>query len=304
MADLQHKLSEYSISKGEGVINTPFLFYGIPPVNSDSFLYISEKFQVEQYRISFIGAGRVAGALAKELYNRGFIIREVASKTGSGARNLADLCNASPNYDLAFTGADIIVVAVPDDAVKGVLEQLRCDEDTIVVHTTGSLGLDIFPAHLRRTGVFYPLQTFSEGRCLEFSKIPFFLETSDPSVSAVLKNMAGSIGGEVHFIDARSRSLLHVAAVFVSNFNNYMLTAGKKIASEAGFGLEILQPLINETIQKAFEKGPEFSQTGPAIRNDKGTIEKHIDLLSFSPDLQNLYREVTKSLMSFYKKGD
>lgn len=259
---------------------------------------------MEQYRISFIGAGRVAGALAKELYNRGFIIREVTSKTGLGARNLADLCNASPKYDLTFTGTDVIIVAVPDDAVKGVMEQLRCDEDTVVVHTTGSLGIDIFPAHLRHTGVFYPLQTFSEGRCLDFSKIPFFLEASDPSVSAVLKNMAGSIGGEVHFIDAGRRRLLHVAAVFVSNFNNYMLTAGKKIASEAGFGLEILQPLINETILKAFEKGPEASQTGPAVRNDKGTIEKHIDLLSFSADLQNLYRELTKSLMSYYKKGD
>jgi predicted short-subunit dehydrogenase-like oxidoreductase (DUF2520 family) len=95
--------------------------------------------------------------------------------------------------------------------------------------------------------------------------------------------------------------MLHLAAVFVSNFTNHMLTEGKEIAVKAGFSFEILEPLIKETIQKAIDSGPENSQTGPAVRNDKNTIEKHLELLSFSPDLQKIYVDMTKSIIEYYK---
>ncbi len=258
---------------------------------------------MEQFRISFIGAGRVAKALAQVLYNTGFKIQEIVSKSGSSSRVLADLCNASPKPDLNFTdGTDIIIAAVPDDALPGVLKKISCGESVIVVHTAGSIGLDVFPSDLKHTGVFYPLQTFSEGRSINFKDIPFFIEASDPNTCEVLNSLAVSIGGEVHFVDTQRRKLLHVAAVFVSNFTNHMLTAGKKTTREAGFPFKILEPLINETILKAVENGPEVSQTGPAVRMDIGTIDKHIELLSFSPDLQNLYMEITKSIMGFYKE--
>ncbi len=258
---------------------------------------------MEQYRISFIGAGRVSKALAQVLYNTGFKIEEIVSKSGVSSRTLADLCNASPKYDLNFTdSADIIIVAVPDDAIGGILNKISCGENVIVAHTAGSIGLDIFPARINHTGVFYPLQSFSEGRTINFKDIPFFLEASDPHTSKVLNDLAGSTGGKVHFVDTQRRRLLHVAAVFAANFTNYMLTAGKEITMEAGFQFEILEPLIGETIRKAIENGPEVSQTGPAVRMDRGTIDKHAALLAFSPDLQSLYREITESIMSYYKK--
>ena len=83
--------------------------------------------------------------------------------------------------------------------------------------------------------------------------------------------------------------MLHLAAVFVNNFTNHMLVQGREIALKAGFSFEILSPLIQETIAKALELGPENSQTGPAVRNDKNTIEKHLELLSFSPELPRIY---------------
>jgi predicted short-subunit dehydrogenase-like oxidoreductase (DUF2520 family) len=94
---------------------------------------------------------------------------------------------------------------------------------------------------------------------------------------------------------------LHASAVFVNNFTNFMLTEGKEIALKAGFPFEILEPLIKETISKALEKGPDSSQTGPAVRNDLNTIKKHMELLSFSPDLRKLYGEVTQSILKHYK---
>jgi predicted short-subunit dehydrogenase-like oxidoreductase (DUF2520 family) len=258
---------------------------------------------VRNYRISFIGAGKVAGSLCLEMYKSGFEIRKVTSKSEQSCRRLAQSCNALWSMDLDFTdGSDIIIVAVPDDQIKEVLKKIKCDEKTIVVHTAGSIGLDVFPSHLKHIGVFYPLQTFSNERSLTFSQINFFIESNEPDTSLVLKEVADSLGVKSHLIKAEDRKLLHVAAVFVNNFTNFMLISGKEIAKKAGQPFDVLKPLITETVLKAFDKGPENSQTGPAVRSDKGTIKTHIKLLSFSPDLQNIYMEITKSIMRFNNK--
>jgi len=118
-----------------------------------------------------------------------------------------------------------------------------------------------------------------------------------------LENLAKSIGGKVYFIDTEHRRMLHLAAVFVCNFTNHMLTMGQEVALKAGFPFEALVPLINETILKAMDIGPENSQTGPAVRNDQNTIEKHLELLSFSSELQRIYSDMTRSIIKYYKKS-
>ena len=118
----------------------------------------------------------------------------------------------------------------------------------------------------------------------------------------MLKNLAESLGCIAVASDTDHRRLLHVAAVFVSNFTNYMLTSGEQISIRAGFPPAMLGPLINETVRKAIEQGPSKSQTGPAVRFDYNTIEKHLDLLSFSPELQTVYEEISRSIMNFYKQ--
>jgi predicted short-subunit dehydrogenase-like oxidoreductase (DUF2520 family) len=259
---------------------------------------------VKEYRISFIGAGKVSGALSRHMYLSGCKIQKIISRIEKNGRTLAKSCNASWSPELDFSaGEDIIITAVPDDTLKEVLGNINCHENTLVAHTAGSIGLDVFPVKLKHTGVFYPLQTFSADRKIEFKNLPFFLEGSDSFSSAVLKNLTGSIGGKAFFVDTDHRKLLHVAAVFVCNFTNHMLTSGKQIALKAGFPFEVFEPLINETILKAIETGPENSQTGPAYRNDEGTIKRHIDLLSFSPELQSVYLEITKSIREFYKNS-
>jgi predicted short-subunit dehydrogenase-like oxidoreductase (DUF2520 family) len=113
--------------------------------------------------------------------------------------------------------------------------------------------------------------------------------------------MAESLGGVVHFVDSEHRRMIHLAAVFICNFTNYMLTRGEEVAIKAGYSLELFKPLLAETIAKALEVGPKNSQTGPASRSDIIIVEKHLDLLSFSPELQQLYKEVTQSIISYYK---
>jgi predicted short-subunit dehydrogenase-like oxidoreductase (DUF2520 family) len=255
------------------------------------------------YRISFAGAGRVGGALCKGFYHAGFRIDLVASETESSGKLLAESCGTSWSSDLNFPDStDIIIVAVPDHKLKKVLEVIRCRPDALIAHTAGSYGLDVFPEQVNHRGIIYPLQTFSAARDVSFIDLPFFLEASDEHSSEILKNLVNSIGGKINFVDTERRKMLHLAAVFVCNFTNHMITEGKGISDRAGFSFEVLKPLINETILKALTVGPDNSQTGPAIRNDRITIEKHLDLLSFSPELQEIYNVMTESIIKYYKK--
>lgn len=256
-----------------------------------------------QKSISFAGAGKVAEALCRELFYAGFRIDKITSETEFSGRSLADSCNAIWSDDLIFPDSSkVIIVAVPDHRLKNILAAIKCDHDTLVVHTAGSYGLEIFPEQIIRKGIFYPLQTFSKKRKIPFIDIPLLLEASDDESSEILRTLAESISANVHFVNTEQRRMLHLAAVFVSNFTNHMLTIGKSLTADTGYPFEILIPLLKETISKAIDFGPENSQTGPAVRHDNNTIERHLELLSFSPELQKIYNEMTLSIIEYYKK--
>jgi predicted short-subunit dehydrogenase-like oxidoreductase (DUF2520 family) len=255
------------------------------------------------YNISFAGAGRVAGALCREMFNAGHNIGLIVSESEKNGTSLSDSCKAKWSGDLKYTGStDIIIVAVPDHNLAGVLDKIDCPPETLVVHTAGSFGLDVFPEKIKRKGIFYPLQTFSVERKVILPGIPLFLEASDKQSLEVMVNVSESIGGKVYYADTEHRRMLHLAAIFVCNFTNHMLTAGKEVALKSGFPFEVLHPLIEETFAKAMEMGSENSQTGPAVRNDLNTIEKHLELLSFSPELHRIYSVMTHSITEYYKK--
>jgi predicted short-subunit dehydrogenase-like oxidoreductase (DUF2520 family) len=254
---------------------------------------------MDEIRISFAGAGRVAGALCRKMFLSGLKIDLIVSESESSARKLSELCDASWSAELVYPNStNLIIVAVPDQRLESVLSKIRCKSDTLIVHTAGTLGMDVFPEKFKSKGIFYPLQTFSKGRKPDFTGLPFFIEASDVKSSAVLKHLAESIGGKVYFCDTERRRMLHLSAVFACNFTNHMLAIGKEIAFKAGLSFEVLEPLIKETISKAIEIGPGSAQTGPAVRGDQNTIEKHLDLLSFSPELQKIYKVVTISIAS------
>ena len=259
---------------------------------------------MEKYTISFLGAGRVAGIMCRELHSTGHRIEMVVSLSEKGGRTLANECQASWSDKACFpVTTDVIIVAVPDSRLKEVLGRLKCRPETIVAHTAGSIGLDLFPDRITRRGVIYPLQTFSHNRKISFNGLPVFIEASDNESAKVLADIAKSLGARLYFTDTEHRRMLHIAAVFVCNFTNHMMTRGKELAESAGYAFEVLKPLIQETLIKAFEEGPENSQTGPAVRNDKNTVKKHKELLSFDRDLRRMYMEITKSIYKYHNKS-
>jgi predicted short-subunit dehydrogenase-like oxidoreductase (DUF2520 family) len=255
-----------------------------------------------QYTVSFAGAGRVAGALCRELYSAGHIIDQIVSESDRNGPVLAGECSAEWSDTLEFTAkTEIIIVAVPDHRLVEILGQIECSNATLVVHTAGSFGIDLFPERIEKRGVFYPLQTFSSGRRVVFGEVPFFIESNDSHSLEILQNLAGSLGARVYKANPDQRRQIHLAAVFANNFSNHMLASAKEVASKAGFSFDVLWPLIFETCSKAMSAGPENAQTGPAVRNDLNTIEKHLGMLSFSPRLSRLYGEVTQSIIESAK---
>ena len=253
--------------------------------------------------ISFIGAGRVAAALCMELFSKGYHIEKVVSRSKYSGEALACKCGAVWSDKAEFSDdTDIIFVAVSDSNIKEVLEQLQCDTETIVAHTAASFSLDIFPERIKRKAVFYPLQTFSHERKIDFNELPVFIESSDEAVSTVMVEIAESLGAKIFFADSQSRKMLHLAAVFVCNFTNHLLARGKEIAIKSGFSFEELKPLIAETISKAFDNDPEKCQTGPAERNDEITIAKHLEMLSFDNNLERIYNDISTSIIDYHNK--
>ncbi len=253
--------------------------------------------------ISFAGAGRVASVLCRRIFEKGYNIDLIVSLSEDSGSCLARDCNASWSTDLSFpSSTDLIIVAVPDHSLINVLEKIKCKPGTLVVHTAGSYGLEIFPGNLIHKGVFYPLQTFSKEREVDFIDLPFLLESSDKKTADTLSEIAVSLGAKIYFVSSDQKILLHLAAVIICNFTNHMLTMGKQISDKAGVPFGIFHPLLKETFSKAMDIGPEKAQTGPAIRNDRNTIEKHLDLLSFSPELQDMYKQITMSIINFHNK--
>jgi predicted short-subunit dehydrogenase-like oxidoreductase (DUF2520 family) len=258
---------------------------------------------VKKYTVSFVGAGRLAGVLCRELYSRGHKIELVVSQSAEKGSALAGYCRAVWSDKPVFpSSTQLIIVAVPDSKIRTVLADLQCDKSTVVAHTAGSAGIDVFPENISLKGIFYPLQSFSQGRKLNFTDLPVFLETSSAEVSEILNDIAISLGSKVYFCDAVNRSILHLAAVFANNFTNHMLTLSNDIARKAGFSFEELKPLVMETFMKAIENGPASSQTGPAVRNDENTIRKHLELLSFDHDLQKIYKELSGSISKYHNR--
>ncbi len=192
-----------------------------------------------------------------------------------------------------LTLADVYIIAVSDDAVIEVTKKLPFS-NRLVVHTSGSVPLSSM-ADRNRRGVFYPLQTFSADKEVDFLKVPICIETENQNDFLILESLANSISTMVYPISSEQRNMLHVAAVFVNNFTNHMFSLGNDICKEYGVPFEVLHPLIQETAKKIITIDPDQAQTGPAIRNDIQTIERHLSVLK-KDSQKKIYKSLTKSI--------
>ncbi len=198
--------------------------------------------------------------------------------------------------------ADVYMIAVSDKAVSELSKQLPF-ENRLVVHTSGSVALKLLDMKHRR-GVFYPLQTFSATSELDFSEVPFCIETMEKEDAKLLKTLATSMGSPFYMINTEQRQALHLSAVFVNNFTNQLYRIAHELTDFKAISFDVLKPLILETAKKIQQTSPYNAQTGPAKRNDQVTINHHLRTLESHPDYQSLYDQLTNSIKNThgYKK--
>ncbi|MCF8244432.1 MAG: DUF2520 domain-containing protein [Saprospiraceae bacterium] len=252
-------------------------------------------------KIVLIGAGNVATHLGRKLVEVGEEVVQVFSRSLPKAAALATELGARPVDDLygVTAKADLYIIAVHDDAIGEVLKKIEDFVlDKLVVHTSGSTPAKVFETvpELNRTGVFYPLQTFTKERQLDFSEVPICIQASQDADLLVLEELASKISSNVYKITDAQRAWLHVSAVFVNNFTNHLFNIGNSCLGKKQLPFEMLMPLIRETVAKLEDGSPKDMQTGPAVRKDIKTIERHLTLLNGRGDLQEIYRVLTKHI--------
>ena len=246
-------------------------------------------------KVTLVGAGNLATQLGKALKMAGVSISQVYSRTEKSASELANLLECPFTTSLSsLIMCDLVIVSVKDDALEDVLSQLK--RTAVVVHTSGSIPMEIFEGHFEQFGVFYPLQTFSKQRDVDFSTIPICIESSSPELLEELTQLGNQLSNTVEHINSEKRKTLHLAAVFTCNFVNHFYQIGNALLEEQELNFDLLKPLIQETAQKVMHLDPIDAQTGPAVRFDETIINKHLNLLSDKPELKKIYNFVSENI--------
>ncbi len=210
-------------------------------------------------KIQVIGRGNVGTQFANI-----FDIIPITSRTLEG------LCN----------DADLYIIAVSDSAVEEVAKKLP-KVNGIVVHTTGCVAMEVLKqVDCKGYGVFYPFQTISKQRTLTASDIPLLVEANNPETAETIVKIANEYGfNNIQMADSEQRRRIHLTGTFACNFTNAMIAISQKLLDECGIKRSIVAPLIAETFEKIKTTPAEEAQTGPAIRKDYPTMQKHIALL-------------------------
>ncbi len=249
-------------------------------------------------RITIIGSGNVATHLAAAFKNAGHALIQIYSRDLQNASLLAYHVKAEAIDDLAQINpeTDLFIIVVKDDAIATVAPALS-KYNKLIVHTSGATSLQVLLDHTQQAGVFYPLQTFSKTREVNFNTVPLCIEGANDQIASQLNELAYTITQNVYRISSAERKTLHLAAVFANNFPNYLYTIAQQLLAEQRLPFDLLRPLILETAEKVQTHLPGNVQTGPAVRNDEKTMDSHLQQLTEKPELQALYKLLSQGII-------
>lgn len=244
--------------------------------------------------ITIIGSGNVAYHLCKALIDLHFQIK-LFSRNSVSAQEFASEFQIELLSTIEEIKNQLILVCASDSSVASIVSTL--DDSNRIACTSGNQDLNSL-IERQNLGVFYPLQTFSKDREINLFDVPFLIEANNSYFAQELFDLAWQISKKVEFADSQKRKSIHLAAVFANNFTNHLLYQAKNILEQKDIDWSLLRPLIQETISKAIELGPENAQTGPAKRNDLNTIENQLEQLN--PELKQIYLDLTNSILEKY----
>ena len=258
-------------------------------------------------RITLIGAGRVATQLALALHTQHQIV-QVYSRNLQHAQRVADKVHtqAIDQVEQLNSQTDLVIIAVSDQAIEPIIQSIKVYlPQCLIVHTSGSTALSIIEHHHKRAGVFYPLQTFSFEREVNWSETPLFVEASQQQDVELLTTLANSLSNNVYQYSSKQRQTLHLAAVFACNFSNYCYDMAQQIVDAEQVDFSLLYPLMLETAEKATHNNPQQMQTGPAMRGDQNILNLHTQLLAAfnRADLAQVYALMSEGICKRHHVG-
>ncbi|SIQ07972.1 Predicted oxidoreductase, contains short-chain dehydrogenase (SDR) and DUF2520 domains [Chryseobacterium sp. RU37D] len=247
-------------------------------------------------QIVIIGSGNVAYHMAKA-----FVLNKIPLAQIFG-RNEEELNKISEELKIPVStqtleDADVYFICVSDNSVEAV-SKIITKKEALVAHTSGSISKEILAGEYRKSS-FYPLQTFSKSKELDYSKIPFFIEAENENDQKTLFEIASKISRNVMESTYNKRKYIHLTAVFACNFVNHLFSRAKEISDSQEIPFEYFLPLIDETVQKIHEIDPKSAQTGPAVRNDKRILELHEQLLK--DESLEIYKTMNHSIQKMYE---
>ena len=248
-------------------------------------------------KVIIIGTGNVAKHLFNAMHqSKGVEVVQVAGRNEKSLSYYSDYTNTKTGFE-NLNDADIYVMALSDDAIENTASVIA-STNRFLVHTSGSTALCKLP-EIGRRGVFYPLQTFSKEREVNFNEIPVCLEAENEDDYLLLENLAKKLTNNQYRINSQQRLQLHMAAVFVNNFTNHLFQIGHELCMDNDMSFELLKPLINETVRKIDTMNPYEAQTGPARRGDLLTMQTQLDSLK-NHIHQDIYKLISESIQSTY----
>jgi len=247
-----------------------------------------------------IGAGNVSTHISRHFHLAGHQISCIYSRTEASALQLAAELGVpgTSNVEDVPVDADFYLLCVPDRVALEVAEKFR-HTSGIWIHTAGALSMNLFEGVFKQYGVLYPLQTLSQSRPLEPSQVPCLVEGSSPQVLASLMKLALSVYSSVEEVNSEKRLVIHTAAVFANNFTNHMVHIAKELISDQNIDPQMIEPILQETFEKIMALGTVEGRTGPAIRGDQITMNKHIELLKDHPEWEKLYTFISRDIDRF-----
>lgn len=253
-------------------------------------------------RILMIGTGNVATVFCRLMKSRGVEIALVAGRNEQRTKELSEICGTgfSPFEQIPFHHFDLAILALSDDFLLNELyriPELPCP----VVHTAGSVPMQSIKSLHKEFGVFYPLQSLRK-EMKSVPPIPLLIDANTEELYNKLYQLASLISTSVNRADDETRKKLHLAAVWVNNFTNHLYSIAHNYCTSENLPFEILQPLINETACRIALYNPNLVQTGPAIRGDHRTMEKHLDLLKSHPEWKALYIKLSESIIQLHRQ--
>ncbi len=249
-------------------------------------------------KITIIGSGNVATRLSIAFKNVNITIQQLYCRNKVNGKNLAKLLETKYVENISqIEKTDLIIICVNDDNIKNVVKKLP---EFAMVHTSGSTSINVFQ-NKKKYGVLYPLQSLNKEHDINFQYIPICIEANSNELEKNLIMLSQKISNQIHILNSIKRKKIHLAAVIASNFSNYCYLVAENILNTENINPNILQPLIEYTAQKNAQKNPKLNQTGPARRNDKVTMQKHLDLLN-NKNYKKIYKLLSQSIIEEYEK--